>query len=62
MHKIVYETDTGTEESENVVAYDERGDYWVVAPDGEDADLRRRIPGSRVYFVESDDESPVGTW
>ena len=62
MITIVYETNEGSEESENVVAYDERTDYWVIAPDGEDADLRRRIPGTRVYFVESDDSSHVGTW
>ena len=62
MIKLVYESTDGTAESENVVAYDETTDYWVIAPDGEDADLRRRIPGDRIYFVESDDPSRIGTW
>lgn len=62
MNVIVYETDDGVEESENLIAYDETADYWVIAPNGPDADLRRRVPGHRVYFVESDDESRVGTW
>lgn len=62
MIRIVYETSDGHEESENVVAYDESTDYWVVAPDGEDADLQRRIPGNRVYHVESDESSHVGIW
>lgn len=62
MIAIVYETSEGVEESENVVAYDERSDYWVVAPNGTNADLRRRIPGSRVYFVETDEPDRVGAW
>lgn len=62
MNVIVYETTDGVEESENVVAYDERTDYWVIAPNGEDADLRRRVPGHRVYYVQSDDQSRLGTW
>lgn len=62
MIKLVYEGSEGTEESENVVAYDETTNYWVIAPDGEDADLRRRIPGERVYFVETDEPSQLGTW
>lgn len=57
MRKIVYETDEGVEESENLIAYDETTDYWILAPEGEDTDLRRRVPGRRVYFVESDESN-----
>lgn len=57
MRKIVYETGEGVEESENLIAYDETTDYWILAPEGEDTDLRRRVPSRRVYFVESDESN-----
>jgi hypothetical protein len=62
MIRIVYETGEEWTESKHVVAYDETTDYWVLAPEGEESDLRRRIPGHRVYFVESDDPSHISTW
>lgn len=62
MIRIVYETGDEWAESKHVVGYDETTDYWLLAPDGEKSDLRRRIPGHRVYFVESDDEAHVNTW
>ena len=62
MIAIVYETSEGVEESENVLAYDETTDYWVIAPQGEGSDMRRRIPGHRVYSVETDEPSRIGTW
>lgn len=62
MIAIVYETSEGVAESEDVVSYDETSDHWIIAPNGKDADLRRRIPGNRVYFVETDEPGRVGTW
>ena len=62
MIRIVYEGREDVESSNHVVAYDETTDHWVIAPEGRDADLRRRIPRERVYFVESDEADRVGTW
>lgn len=62
MITIVYETSEGVEESEHVVGYDEVTDYWIIAPDGMGADVRRRIPDTRVYFVETDEPSRLETW
>lgn len=62
MIRIGYETHDDYAESKHVIGYDETTDYWILAPEGEDADLRRRIPGHRVYFVESDDEAQINIW
>lgn len=62
MIRIVYEGRDEVESSAHVVAYDETTDHWVIAPEGTDGDLRRRIPRERVYFVESDESDRVGVW